>query len=334
MEIELLHRPEASWQDTFSANLALPSEVVERLPAVIAAAGDKAAFHFVEFFTANIRNRNTRRAYARAAYAFMRFCDQHEVSLHQVTPIVVSAYIEVQKGAPQSVNQQLAAIRMLFDHLVIKQVIPGNPAASVHGVAHVAKTGKTPVLSGEDTRRLLDSIDVSTPVGLRDRALIGVMVFSFARVGAVVKMNVGDFYKNGQSHHIRLTEKGGRFHEVPAHSQAEQFLRTYVAAAGIASERKKPLFRTALMFSDLLSENRMSENDVLRMIKRRAANAGLAESTCCHTFRATGITLYLENGGILENAQRLAAHESPRTTKLYDRTVVTITSDEMERIVI
>jgi site-specific recombinase XerD len=276
--------------------LELPEGILQRLPLTITNAGDRAAFHFVEFFTANIRNRNTRRAYARAACEFMGFCERRGVNLQQVSPIVVSAFIEQQTGAPQSINQQLSAIRMLFDHLVVKQVVPINPATSVKGVAYVTKTGKTPVLSAEDTRRLLDSIDISTPVGLRDRALIGIMVFSFARVGAVIKMNVGDFYKNGQNYHIRLEEKGGRFHEVPAHPQLQQFLTAYVAAR-IASEKKKPLFRTALHRSGLLSENRMTQNDVLRMIKRRAVKACLPVSTCCHTFRATGITLYLKNGG-------------------------------------
>jgi len=78
----------------------------------------------------------------------------------------------------------------------------------------------------------------------------------------------------------------------------------------------------------------MARTDVLRMVKRRAAAAGLPSSTCCHTFRATGITAYLENGGTIENAQAIAAHESPRTTKLYDRTGDEITLDEVERIAI
>jgi integrase/recombinase XerD len=81
-----------------------------------------------------------------------------------------------------------------------------------------------------------------------------------------------------------------------------------------------------------LTFNPMTRTDVLRMGKRRALAAGLLYSTCCHTFRATGITAYLENGGTIGNAQAIAAHESPRTTKPYDRTSDEITLDEVERI--
>jgi len=116
--------------------------------------------------------------------------------------------------------------------LVMSQVVPLNPAASVRGPKHTVKKGKTPVLSARETRRLLDSIDVSHVVGLRDRALIGLMVFSFARVGAVVKMNVQDYYPNGKTWWLRLHEKGGKFHEVPVHHNAEAYLDQYLEAAG------------------------------------------------------------------------------------------------------
>lgn len=107
----------------------------------------------------------------------------------------------------------------------------------------------------------------------------------------------------------------------------------YIAAAGITDQKKEPLFRSVDKRCQL-TNNPMTRTDVLRMIKRRAVAAGLPSSTCCHTFRATGITAYLENGGMIENAQAIAAHESPRTTKLYDRTSDEITLDELERIAI
>jgi site-specific recombinase XerD len=188
------------------------------------------------------------------------------------------------------------------------------------------------VLSAADARKLLDSIDVSHLVGLRDRALIGAMVYSFARVSAVAGMRVSDYYHNGHRGWLRLHEKGGKFHEVPAHHNAEAYLDAYIAAAGIAEDRKGPLFRTTLGKTRKLTDQAMSRSDVLRMIKRRAGEAGLSTRVCCHTFRATGITAYLENGGTLEHAQAIAAHESPRTTKLYDRTSDQITLDEVERI--
>jgi integrase len=169
-------------------------------------------------------------------------------------------------------------------------------------------------------------------VGLRDRAILGVMVYSFARVGAVVGMKVDDYYQNGKRCWLRLNEKGGRFHEVPVHHNAEAYLDAYIRQAAIADDSKSPLFRSAAGRSRDLTQNAMSRTDAFRMIKRRSRAAGLSSKVCCHTFRATGITAYLENGGTIENAQAIAAHESPRTTKLYDRTTDEITLDEIERI--
>jgi site-specific recombinase XerD len=304
------------------------------LPALVTAAGERASRRFVEFFTANIRNPNTRQAYARAVADFCQWCESRGLALENLEPVIVASYIEQHPGSPPTVKQHLAAIRMLFDWLVIGQVIPMNPAASVRGPKYVVKRGKTPVISSAEARILLDSINGGHVVGLRDRALIGAMVFSFARVGAVVGMKVEDYYQNGKRWWIRLHEKGGKFHEVPAHHNLEAYLDAYIEAAGIAAERKGPLFRTTLGKTQVLTINPMTRTDVFRMVKRRAKDAGISDRVCCHTFRATGITTYLENGGTLEGAQAIAAHESARTTKLYDRTGDAITLDEIERIAI
>jgi len=146
-------------------------------------------------------------------------------------------------------------------------------------------------------------------------------------------MRVEDYYQNGKRWWIRLHEKGGKRHEVPAHHNAEAYIDAYLDAAGLREEKKGPLFRSVDR-NRKLTLNPITRTDVLRMVKRRAMAAGLPYSTCCHTFRATGITAYLENGGTIENAQAIAAHESPRTTKLYDRTSDEITLDEVERIAI
>lgn len=307
-----------------------------QIPTIIQNAGGNAAMRFVEFFTANIRNPNTRQAYARAVRDFFQWCESHRVELQQIQPVIVAAYIEElqrEQSAP-TVKQHLAAIRMLFDWLVIGQVMPMNPAASVRGPKYVIKRGKTPVLSAADARLLLDSIDTSHVVGLRDRAIIAAMVYTFARVGAVTGMKVEDYYQNGKRWWVRLHEKGGKFHEVPAHHTAEAYLDAYIEAADIMHDKKGPLFRSTAGRIRTLTNRAITRNDVLRMVKRRAADAGLSDTTCCHTFRATGITAYLENGGTIEHAQAIAAHESPRTTKLYDRTNDAITLDEVERIVI
>ena len=304
-----------------------------KLPATIGRAGEKAAWRFIEFFTANIRNKNTRAAYAQAVTQFFDWCEQRHLRLENLTPVAIAAYIEEHSGSPPTVKQHLAAIRMLFDYLVIGQVMPMNPASSVRGPKHIVKRGKTPVLKADQARALLDSINTDTIVGLRDRALLGMMCYTFARVSAAVHMQVEDYYQNGKRWWIRLHEKGGKRHEVPAHHNAQEYIDAYLEAAGIAAEKKGPLFRSVDRRRKL-TLNPMTRVDVFRMIKRRAEGAGLPSSTCCHTFRATGITAYLENGGTIENAQAIAAHESPRTTKLYDRTLDEITLDEVERIAI
>jgi len=306
------------------------------VPDLIHREGPKTAKRFLEFFTANIRNENTRAAYARAVAQFLDWCDRPGVTLERIEPMIVAAYIEqlTREREPQTVKQHLAAIRMLFDWLVIGQSVQFNPAASVRGPRYSIKRGKTPVLSRSDMRKLLDSIDVSNVVGLRDRALIGLMVYSFARVSAVVHMRVRDYYQNGKRWWIRLHEKGGKFHEVPVHHLAEEYLDAYLEASGIAEEKNKPLFRTTRARTRKLTANGLNRVETWKMIKRRAIEAGLSAEVTCHTFRATGITAYLENGGTIEHAQQIAAHESPRTTKLYDRTSDAISLDEIEKIVI
>jgi site-specific recombinase XerD len=303
---------------------------LEVLPAAIGDAGEKAARRFFEFFTANIRNKNTRIAYGRAAGQFFRWCDGRGLALQQLEPMIVAAYVE---ELGQTVKQHLSAIRMLFDCLVIGQVVPTNPAHSVRGPKYVVKKGKTPVLDVDQARKLFDSIDVRKIVGLRDRALIGVMTCSFARIGAVLGMNVEDHYWDGKRWWFRLHEKGGKHHEVPAHHKAQEFLAEYLQAAGIRDDKKGPLFRSVNRKRQL-TERRLHPTEALLMIKRRARKADLPESICCHTCRATGITAYLDAGGTIEKAQQIAAHESPRTTKLYDRTSDQISLDEIERVVI
>jgi len=304
---------------------------VGQVPAVIERAGASARKRFLEFFTATIRNPNTRQAYARAIGAFFHWCEQYQLKLIDIEPIHVATYIEQHPGSPPTVKQHLAAIRMLFDWLVIGQIVAMNPASSVRGPKHVVKRGKTPVLDPDQARQLIDAIDTSKLSGLRDRALIGVMVFSFARVSATVSLTAEDYYQDGKRWWFRFREKGGKQHSVPAHHTAEEYLDAYLDAAQIGEDKKRPLFRTITRHGQL-TDRAMTRNDALRMVKRRARLAGLPNSTCNHTFRATGITTFLLNGGTLESAQTIAAHESPRTTKLYDRTSDEITLDEIERI--
>ena len=315
------------------------------VPALIDAAGERASRRFLEFFTAEIRNRNTRLAYVRAVLPFLDWCEERGLTLERIEPVMVAAYIE-QLGATPSRNprvknreflskptikQNLAAIRGLFDYLVTGGILPFNPASSVRGPKYTIKHGKTPVLNVEEIRQLFAAIDTTKLIGLRDRALIAVMFYTFARIGAVVSMRVEDYYQQGKRWFIRLHEKGGKYHTLEAHHKLEEYLDAYLDATGLSQKKKSPLFPT-LYRRQALSDEPLPRHKAWQMIKRRSKAADLSTTTSPHSWRGSGITEYLRNGGSLETAQEIAAHESSRTTKLYDRSQGEITLDEIERI--
>ncbi|VVP46898.1 Tyrosine recombinase XerD [Pseudomonas fluorescens] len=315
--------------------LVRTSPVTQTLPALISHAGERAGMRFLEFFTANIRNPNTRRAYARAVNEFLTWCQTVGVpDLLAVGPLQVATWIELQTQtlAAPSVKQRLAAIRQLFNWLVVGQVVPYNPAASVRGPSHSARSGKTPVLEPSEARQLLDSLDTSTPAGLRDRALIALMVFSFARIGAALAMKVEDVYTQHRRLWVRLREKGGKQHAMPCHHLLEEYLHAYLVQSGIEGDPKGPLFRTIRRGTGQLSTTALPQANAHAMVRRRALAAGIKTPIGNHSFRATGITAYLKNGGTLENAAAMAHHASTRTTQLYDRRRDDISLDEVEKI--
>ena len=303
------------------------------LPQVIVDAGPDAVARFLEFFAGRIANERTRAAYGRAVGQFLAWCEARGLGLRSVSSLHVAAYIRTHPGSVPTVKQHLAAIRVLCDWLVVSQVLPVNPSAAVRGPKHVVTKGATPVLTTAEARKLLDHIDTGTLAGLRDRALFSVMLYSFARVSAVLGMRRQDYFQQGSRGWLRLHEKGGKRHDVPAHHRATEVLDAYLEAGGL-EEPKAALFQSVDRAGERLTGRPLTRRVVLAMIKRRAAAAELPPSTCCHTFRATGITAYLSNGGTLEHAQQIAGHASPKTTKLYDRTSDAVTVDEIERIVI
>jgi site-specific recombinase XerD len=305
------------------------------VPALITEAGEQAGWRYAEFFSANIRNPHTRRAYARACGRFFAWCEGRGLTLTTIRPSDIAAYMETleESHSAPGVKQQLAAVRTLFDWLITGQVVPMNPAAAVRGPKHVVKTGKTPVLDAAEWRRLIDSIPAETVRDLRDHALIATLTYSFARITAALRMKVEDLRPQGADWQVQLHEKGGKEHIVPCHHALAEALRAYIDAAGIGEDRKGFLFRTSPGHNaTVLTEQPMTQADAWRMIRRRAGAAGIFAPIGNHTFRATGITAYLGNGGTLEHAQSMAAHESPRTTKLYDRTKERLTQEEVERI--
>ncbi len=304
-----------------------------RLPRIFHNPFDRGR-RFWEFFTVNIRNPNTRRAYFKAVEGFAAWCaDKGLGDLSGMTPMHVAGYVE-QLGRTHSkptVKQHLAAIRMLFDWLVTGHIMESNPAHAVRGPKHSVRKGKTSVLSAEEMHELLAAIDITSLLGLRDRALIALMGYTFARVGAAVGMKVQDFYVQKRRGWVRLHEKGGKVTELPCHHNLDQYLEEWISFSGLSSEPEAPLFPT-LRHGRLTGRTSLPQANVHMMIQRRAKAAGLRTKISAHSFRATGITTYLQNGGKLEIAQQMAGHESARTTGLYDRRSDEIALDEVERI--
>jgi len=202
----------------------------------------------------------------------------------------------------------------------VGQVIRNNPAASVRGPKHAVKKGKTPVLAADEARALVDVIDT------------GLMVCTFARVGAAMKMQAEDVYVQGRRTRVRLHEKGGKRHECRDH--LDEYLHAYTEGRQLGGDLKGYLFGTAVGRTGRLSERAMAQADAYRMIRRRVEEAGIRTRIGCHTFRATGITEYLRNGGKLEIAPQMADYESARTAGLYDRRNDRVSLDEVERILI
>lgn len=313
----------------------LPAALSTPMRALVAATGDRATLRVLEFFAGRIRNPHTRRAYARAVADFLAWCGAAGVpDLPRIQPLHVATWVEQlsRDHAAPTVKQRLAAVRHLFDWLVTGQVVPTNPAAAVRGPRHAVRVGKTPVLDPAEARRLMDAINPTTPVGLRDRALIGLMVYGFARVGAAVAMRVEDVYPQNRRLWVRLNEKGGKAHALPCHHRLEEDLAAYLDGCGLRADPKGWLFRTIGRGTGRLTERPLPQANVHAMIRRRAAAAGIATPIGCHSFRATGITAYLAGGGTLETAAALANHASTRTTQLYDRRHDVVSLAEVERI--
>lgn len=306
------------------------------IPAIVSAAGPQAAFAHEEFFS--IDNEHTHRAYKTAVERFLAFCVEKKLELHEVRPGHVSEYLKLLKGeglSDPSRKVHLAAIRKYFDKLTERHAVVLNPALSVRGPKVRTAEGKTPAFQSDEARAFLRSIPNTDLVGLRDRALLSVLVYTAARVGAVSKLTLGDFYQGGRERwYLHFEEKGGKHREIPVREDLRELLGAYLKAAGLSSAPPStPLFQTVGWKTLALTGNTISQDDALKMVKRRLRKAGFPTAKfTCHSFRATTITDLLKQGVPLTDCQKLAGHSDPRTTKLYDRSDREITQNIVDRI--
>jgi len=304
------------------------------VPVLIAQSGATACFAWEEFIEAEVGNQHTRRAYRRAITRFAHFCTAHGVqNLQQITPALVGRYVQHDTRSIPTKKLELAALRRFFDILVSRHAIMLNPAASVRGERYHVIEGKTPEITKKQARALLASIDTSNVVGLRDRAIIGTLIYTAARVGAIAKLRRSDLRHDADQWVFRFHEKGGKSRAIPLRHDLQQFLLAYLDAAGLTeSPGDAPLFRSAMRKTKRLSDCAMTAHDMRRMVKRRLKRAGLPARLSCHSFRAATVTDLLEQGLPLPDVQELAGHADPRTTRLYDRRQRRVTRNIVERI--
>jgi integrase len=302
-------------------------------PGLIEKAGRRAFEAYYTFFAEAIPNPRTRRAYMADFARFSQWCEERGFELDRLTTIHFAAYREVlmKDLTLPSVKRHFSALRTIFGALVEKGVLDRNPVREVKLQSYRGE-GKTPALRPEEVRQLLDAIDASSAIGLRDRALLSLMAYSFARIGAALQMKVKDFYPQGTSWFIRLHEKGGRERQLPCHHLLAEALNEYVAFCGLSGQPDAPLFRSIHGKKGTLTASPLGPRAALEMVYRRTQKAGIRGRFCCHTFRATGITTFLENGGSLETAQFIAGHADSRTTKIYDRRERLAAQSDIERI--
>ena len=305
----------------------------ETFPAILQRAGKNAMFAADEFFSAQVSNPHTRRAYARAVGRFLAWCDAQGIELSQVTPGLAGRFIEELTGAVQAKNQALAALRRFFDVLVTRHAVALNPFQSVRGRKHSVIDGQTPELTIQQARDLLASLDTSHVLGLRDRAVLGTLSYTGARVGAIAQLRLQDLRDQGEHRILRFSEKGGKQREIPVRHDLDGWLTAYLDAAGIADDPKDaPLFRGAWKNQRRLIGQPFTAHAIRRMLKRRLNNAGLPDLISPHSFRVMVVTDLLSQNVPMEDVQYLAGHSNPRTTQIYDRRKRRVTRNIVERI--
>jgi site-specific recombinase XerD len=312
----------------------IPASSNQTLPALIAEAAPAAGFAWEEFFNASIRNPHTRAAYRRAVKRFLSWAEPQGVPLAKITPGMVGTYFNQLQGSPAKRKLYLAALRGFFDALVIRHVVVLNPAASVRGERYQVIEGKTPEITVEQARTLMKSIHTVTAVGLRDLAIIAVLIYTAARAGAVARLCHKHFANDGSQWTLRFEEKGGKSREIPVRHDLQLLLLDYLKAADPHGRAPgdMPLFRSAFRNTGRLTAKAITGLDICRLVKRRLHDAGLPSRLSPHSFRVATVTDLLTQGVPLEDVQYLAGHADPRTTRLYDRRQKSVTRNTVEKI--
>lgn len=303
------------------------------LPSVIQRAGHAAERAWDDFFSGVIANDLTRIAYNRAVRRFLEWPRVSGKKLHEITAADVGNHLRGLSGSLPKKKQHHSALRRFFNLMVERHLCIINPALVARTERLEITEGKTPHISEAQSRKLLESIDVNKLVGYRDRALIGILMWTGVRAGSIAKLCRGHYYEVADQWMLRFDEKRRRTREIPVRYDLQVFLRDYLERSGLQDVPKtSPLFMTASGKTDWFTTNAMTGHDICRMVKRRMQRAGLPDNLSPHSFRVAVATDLLDQGVALADVQYLLGHADPRTTRLYDRRQKEVTRHIVERI--
>jgi len=292
----------------------------------------KTAEAFLELLGARVRNPNARSAYRVAWRSFWDFCSARELELGNVMAYHVASWLDQHPGSRSTQRQHLAAVRLLFDSLMMRGVVEYNPAARARPPRLVRESSQTPVFEEAEIVAFLDSMSLESLKDIRDKAIFCVLLYSWCWVSALINLSVADYYERGGTRWLRFQEKRGKDHEVPVHSRAKEAVDLWLERSYLATNPSAPLFPSFGKNRETLNWRRLDRRSVLKLVEKRARNSGILKRVCCHSFRATGVTQYMNWGDTIEIAQRIAGHTSPSTTRIYDRSRDQLTLQEIERV--
>lgn len=291
---------------------ALPVAAFEHLEALSAEAE----------WLANQKSAQTRRAYANDVRQFLAFCRiQTSDELRRVQRPHLIAWRESLLRAgfgKRSICRKLSAVASLFDYLCEKQRVDHNP---VDGVKRppMSRQGETPAISPKEARKLLDAPAADTLRGLRDRAILSVLLHDGPRRSEVASMRVKDFYRDTGYDSLRFQGKGGKVRAHSTHPETAKRLEVYLTAAGHWTDREGPLFRPVRNNRTKELEKPLTADQIARIVKKYARQVGLQVGISAHSMRATFATTALENGCELAHVQDALGHADPSTTRMYDK---------------
>lgn len=304
-----------------------------RLPAIVERGGAAAERAWDDFFLGMVANDLTRIAYTRAVRLFLTSPQISCKSLHELTAADVGEYLRWLDGSLSKKKQHHSALRSFFNVLVERHLCLINPALVARTERMEISEGKTPEISAEQSRRLMSAINIETRIGIRDRAIVGVLMWTGVRAGSIARLRRSDYYQVGEQWMLRFDEKRRRSREIPVRYDLNAYLREYINASDTTdASRNGGLFLTCSGKSDRFTGNTMNGHDICRMVKRYIRRADLPCNLSPHSFRVAVATDLLDQGVPLADVQYLLGHADPRTTRLYDRRQKQVTRNIVERI--